>query len=97
LGENVWQRNAPADLSFATYDLPKPRPAAGLTMDDRPNGPVFPASSMQWMADPGPGGHGEKKSNTRGRIGVIALFFLIAGAAGYAVLSEQDKKKKAKS
>jgi hypothetical protein len=65
-------------------------------MDDRPNGPVFPASSMQWMADPTHGGHG-KKSNTRARIGVIALFFLIAGAAGYAVLSEQDKKKKAKS
>ena len=97
LSENVWQRNAPADLSFATYDLPKPRPAAGMAMDDRPNGPVFPASSMQWMADPGPrGGHG-KKHNTRGRIGVIALFFLIAGAAGYAVLSEQDKKKKTKS
>lgn len=96
LSENVWQRNAPADLSFATYDLPKPRPAAGMAMDDRPNGPVYPASSMMWMADPGPGGHG-KKSSTRGRIGVIALFFLIAGAAGYAVLSEQDKKKKAKS
>ena len=98
LSENVWQRNAPADLSFATYDLPKPRPGPGeMAMDDRPNGPVFPASSMQWMADPGSGGGHGKKSNTRGRIGVIALFFLIAGAAGYAVLSEQEKKKKAKS
>lgn len=97
LSENVWQRNAPSDLSFATYDLPKPRPAAGMAMDDRPNGPVYPASSMQWMADPTSGGGHPKKSNTRGRIGAIALFFLIAGAAGYAVLSEQDKKKKAKS
>ena len=98
LTENVWQRNAPADLSFATYDLPKPRPGPGETaMDDRPNGPVYPASSMQWMADPGPSGTHGKKHNTRGRIGVIALFFLIAGAAGYAVLSEQDKKKKGKS
>jgi hypothetical protein len=98
LSENVWQRNAPADLSFATYDLPKPRPGPGelAMVDDRPNGPVYPPSSMMWMADPTPGEHGHKK-NTRGRLGVIALFFLIAGAAGYAVLSEQDKKKKAKS
>ncbi|HEX4514000.1 MAG TPA: DUF2330 domain-containing protein [Polyangiaceae bacterium] len=97
LSENVWQRNAPADLSFATYDLPKPRNGPGelAMVDDRPNGPVYPASSMMWMADPTPGEH--HKKNTRGRIGVIALFFLIAGAAGYAVLSEQDKKKKAKS
>ena len=96
LSENAWTRNATADLSFASYDLPKPRPGPGEAMDDRPNGPVFPASSMSWMADSQPVGPG-KKSSTRGRIGVIALFFLIAGAAGYAVLSEQDKKRKTKS
>jgi hypothetical protein len=98
LSENAWMRNASSDLTFASYDLPKPRPGPGESaMDDRPNGPVYPASSMMWMADPS-GAHGGKKhSNTRARIGVIALFFLIAGAAGYAVLSEQDKKRKAKS
>ncbi len=92
LSENVWQRSAQSDLTFASYDLPRPRLGPGESgADDRPTGPVFPASSMAWMADPS-GQGGDKPSNTRARIGWIALFFLIAGAAGYAVLSEQEKQ-----
>ncbi len=97
LSENTWQRTADKDLTFASYDLPKARPGSGVSeVDDRPTGPVFPGSSMAWMNEPG--APGQKKSSTRFRLGALALFFLIAGAAGYAVMSEQqDKKQKTKS
>lgn len=96
LSENTWQRTADKDLTFASYDLPKPRPGAGVTeIDDRPVGPVFPGSSMQWMNDAQtPAKH---KTSTRFRIGALALFLLIAGAAGFAVMSEQDKKRQTQS
>ncbi len=97
LAENVWQRTADKDLTFASYDLPKARPGPGVSeVDDRPTGPTFPGSSMAWM-EPGSASTHGKKSHTRFRLAAIALFFLIAGAAGYAVMSEQEKKQKAKS
>ncbi len=93
LSENVWQRAAQSDLVFATYDLPHPRPGSGVTeADDRPNGPVYPASSMAWMNDPSSSSGDKAPSKTRSRVGWIALFFLIAGAAGYAILSENEKR-----
>ena len=96
LSENTWQRTADKDLTFATYDLPKPRPGPGVSeIDDRPTGPTFPASSMEWMGSQGDAP--AKKAKTRFRLGALALFFLIAGAAGYAVLSERDAERKAKS
>lgn len=94
LSENTWQRTTKSDLTFASYDLPKPRPGPGMPeLDDRPRGPTFPASSMAWMTDPsGVSGKTKPPHQTRNRIGVIALFFLIAGAAGYAIVSEQERK-----
>lgn len=95
LSESVWQRTAQSDLVFATYDLPHPRPGPGVTeVDDRPTSQVFPASSMAWMNDPSSPTTGEKPSKTRSRVGWLALFFLIAGAAGYAIMSESDNEKR---
>src|SRR5271169_5880788 len=95
LSENVWQRTATSDLEFAPYDLPKPRPGPGITeADDRPTGPTYPSSSMAWMGDPSANrGRPASPHKKLFRYGVIALFFLIAGAAGYAVMSEQRKPK----
>jgi hypothetical protein len=96
LSENVWQRVAPSDITFAAYDLPKPRPGAGTTasdVDDRPTGPTFPK-----MAPYADGPYADAASpatahHKRLRIGAIFLFFLIAGAAAYAVLAEQQKRR----
>ncbi len=97
LSENVWQRSAQSDLVFASYDLPHPRLGPGETgADDRPNGPVYPASSMAWM-NPSPSNEGgNKPSHGRARFGWLALFFLIAGAAGYAIYdaNQDDRQKK---
>jgi hypothetical protein len=93
LSENTWQpRTADKDLVFATYDLPRPRPGPGVTeVDDRPVGPTFPASSMSFAS--GTSASNAKHASKRFRIGALALFLLIAGAAGFAVFSEQEKRK----
>jgi hypothetical protein len=94
LYENVWQRTTHGDLGFASYDLPKARPGPGITeADDRPIGPTFPASSMQWMNPDGGSGKPVSPHKTLFRIGAIALLFLIAGVVGYAVMTEQAKTK----
>ncbi len=100
LSENVWQRSTQSDLGFAPYDLPKPRPGVGITeADDRPVGPTFPGSSMAWMSDPSAtqGSPPASPHKKLFRYGAIALFFLVAGVAAYAVLGEQERKSKPKS
>jgi hypothetical protein len=91
LSDNAWQRNATSDITFAAYDLPKPRPGAGVTeADDRPVGPTFPRmDTMGAAADRGP----ERARSKRLRIGAIFLVLLVGGAAAFAVLSEQQKKR----
>jgi len=90
LSENVWQRPATSDVTFASYDLPKPRPGAGVSeIDDRPTGPTFPAAGMAFEAASAPA----KARSKRMRIGAIFLFFLVAGAAAFAVLSDSEKKR----
>ncbi len=86
LAENVWQRSATSDVTFASYDLPKPRPGAGVSeTDDRPVGPTYP--KMDVMSEGAPAKTRSKKL----KIGAIFLFFLVAGAAGFAVMQDGQK------
>ena len=94
LSENVWQRATHGDLGFAPYDLPKARPGPGITeLDDRPTGPTYPASSMAWMNPDSASGTPASPHKKLLHIGAFALLFLIAGVAGYAVMSEQQRPK----
>jgi hypothetical protein len=94
LSENVWQRTTATDLTFQTYDLPRPRPGPGATeLDDRPTGPTYPASSMAWMTERSPSAGPASPHKKRFRVGAIALFLLIAGAVGFAIMSEQRAQK----
>lgn len=94
LSENVWQRTTHGDLAFAPYDLPKARPGPGVTeLDDRPTGPTYPGSSMEWMNPDSGSGTPVPPHKKLLRIGALALLFLIAGVAGYTVMSEQQRPK----
>jgi len=94
LSENVWQRTTQSDLVFQRYDLPKPRPGPGVTeADDRPEGPTFPGSSMEWLGEPTAGKPPASHHAKLLHLGAIALFLLIAGAAAFAVASEQGATK----
>ncbi len=86
LSENVWQRTATSDITFASYDLPKPRPAAGVTEAEL--GPQIDAVTEGGATSPA------KARSKRLRIGAIFLFLLVAGAAGFAVMQDAEKSRK---
>lgn len=88
LTENVWQRTTQTDLGFATYDLPKARPGPDVSeTDDRPTGPTFPASSLDWLGDPVPSAPAPKKAT---HWGALALFLFLGAAVGFALWNERE-------
>lgn len=90
LAENVAVRNAPADVVFGPYDLPKPRLGPSLAPPSTDTEPTGDPNSLFHVDAPVVDGVSRKTKLHRTALALLAL--LVAAATAFALLGQRERK-----